>query len=82
MTKYGPLDLLGTLSMEDDDTGYTSLAADATLADMGGFVVKVLSLPRLIAVKERLKRPQDLAVLPLLRAALQRASTARADAGG
>lgn len=74
LTKYGPLDLLGTLSMEDDDTGYASLASDATLADMGGFTVRVLSLPRLIAVKERLKRPQDLAVLPLLRAALERAS--------
>ena len=30
------------------------------------------TLPRLIAVKERLKRAQDLAVLPLLRAALAR----------
>jgi hypothetical protein len=74
LTKHGPLDMLGTLSMEDDDTGYESLVGDATVADLGGFTVRVLSLPRLIAVKERLKRPQDLAVLPLLRAALGRAN--------
>jgi len=73
-TKYGPLDMLGTLSMEDDDTGYASLIDDATVVDMGGFTVRVLSLSRLIAVKERLKRQQDLAVLPLLRAALARAN--------
>lgn len=74
LTKYGPLDMLGTLSMEDDDTGYASLVDDATVADLDGFTVRVLSLPRLIAVKDRLKRPQDLAVLPLLRAALSRAT--------
>ncbi|MEO7327025.1 MAG: hypothetical protein ABI193_00500 [Minicystis sp.] len=72
LTKHGPLDLLGTLSMEDDDTGYASLIGDATVVDLGGITVRVLSLPRLIAVKERLKRAQDLAVLPLLRAALAR----------
>lgn len=36
--------------------------------DLGGITV------RLIAVKERLKRPRDLLVLPLLRAALTRTS--------
>lgn len=72
LTRHGPLDLLGTLSMEDDDTGYASLVDDATVVDLGGLTVRVLSLPRLIAVKERLKRSQDLAVLPLLRAALAR----------
>jgi hypothetical protein len=74
LTKHGPLDLLGTLSMEEDDTGYESIAGDATIVDLGGFTVRVLSLPRLIAVKERLKRQRDLLVLPLLRAALARAS--------
>jgi hypothetical protein len=73
LTKYGPLDMLGTLSMEDDDTGYESLIDDATVVDMEGFTVRVLSLSRLIAIKERLKRHQDLLVLPLLRAALERA---------
>jgi hypothetical protein len=72
LTRHGPLDLLGTLSMEDDDTGYASLVDDATVVDLGGLTVRVLSLPRLIAVKERLKRAPDLAVLPLLRAALAR----------
>jgi hypothetical protein len=72
LTKHGPLDLLGTLSMEEDDTGYAALAPDATRMDLEGLTVLVIALPRLIAVKERLKRPQDLAVLPLLRAALGR----------
>ncbi len=75
LTKYGPLDLLGTLSMEEDDTGYEAISADATLLDLDGITVRVLSLPRLIAVKERLKRASDLAVLPLLRAALERSKT-------
>jgi hypothetical protein len=74
LTKHGPLDLLGTLSMEDDDTGYASLAGDALDVDLGGLTVKVIALPRLIAVKERLGRPRDLLVLPLLRAALGRLS--------
>jgi hypothetical protein len=73
LTKHGPLDLLGTLSMEDDDTGYESLVGDATVVDLDGITVRVIALPRLIAVKERLKRASDLAVLPLLRAALSRA---------
>ncbi len=73
LTHYGPLDMLGTLSMEDDDTGYESLIGDATVVDLEECTVHVLSLPRLIAVKERLKRPHDLAVLPVLRAALDRA---------
>ncbi len=72
LTKHGPLDLLGTLSMEDDDTGYESLVGDATVVDLDGTTVRVIALPRLIAVKERLKRASDLAVLPLLRAALSR----------
>jgi hypothetical protein len=70
LTRHGPLDLLGTLSMEDDDTGYESLVGDATVVDLGGTTVRVIALARLIAVKERLQRPRDLLVLPLLRAAL------------
>lgn len=73
LTKHGPLDLLGTLSMEEDDTGYEAIAADAAVIDLGGLTVRVIALPRLIAVKERLKRPRDLLVLPILRAALARA---------
>jgi hypothetical protein len=72
LTKYGPLDLLGTLSMEEDDTGYEAIAADAMEVDLGGLTARVIALPRLIAVKERLKRPRDLLVLPILRAALER----------
>lgn len=77
LTKYGPLDMRGTLSMEDDDSGYASLIDDATVVQLDEYTVHVLSLPRLIAVKERLKRPHDVAVLPLLRAALERANSSR-----
>jgi hypothetical protein len=72
LTKFGPLDLLGTLSMEEDDTGYEALAGDALIVDLSGTMVKILALSRLIAVKERLRRPNDLLVLPMLRAALER----------
>jgi nucleotide-binding universal stress UspA family protein len=72
LTKFGPLDLLGTLSLEEDDTGYDDLVGDATLVDLSGTPVRILSLARLIAVKERLKRPNDLLVLPILNAALER----------
>jgi hypothetical protein len=75
LTKHGPLDLLGTLSMEEDDTGHEAISGDAMVVDLDGITVRVLSLPRLIAVKERLRRASDMAVLPLLRAALERASS-------
>lgn len=72
LTKFGPLDLLGTLSLEEDDTAYEDIIGDALLVDLSGTAVRILSLPRLIAVKERLRRPSDLLVLPILNAALER----------
>jgi len=36
----------------------------------GGVAIQVLTLPALIEIKERLGRPKDLAVLPVLRATL------------
>jgi hypothetical protein len=74
LTKFGPLDLLGTLSLEEDGTGYEDIIGDAMLVDLAGTPVRILALPRLIAVKERLRRPSDLLVLPILRAALERST--------
>jgi predicted nucleotidyltransferase len=66
-THHGPLDLLGTI---EDDTTFEDLLADAEWLDLGGVRVRVLSLPRLIRVKERLTRPKDQNMLVLLRATL------------
>jgi len=71
-TKHGPLDLLPFLHQDDDSTGYEQIVDDALLVDVARTPVRILSLPRLIAIKERLKRPNDLVVLPILRAALER----------
>ncbi len=67
-TSHGDLDCLGTI---DDGKSYEDLlerAVEMRLAD--GHVVRVLSLPALIASKERAGRPKDLAALPVLRATL------------
>jgi hypothetical protein len=68
-TKLGDLDALG---MIDNGVGYEGLIADAILLDTGGVPVRVLSLRRLIEVKQRAGRPKDLAVLPVLRTTLER----------
>jgi len=66
-TRHGPLDLLGTIEV---DTGFEDLLADAEWLDLGGIQVRVLSLPRLIRVKESLARPKDQNMLAVLRATL------------
>lgn len=68
-TTLGDLDALGTI---DDGVGYEGLVADTILLDTAGFPVRVLSLRRLIEVKERAGRPKDLAALPVLRTTLER----------
>jgi len=67
-TAYGDLDCLGEI---DGGKGYEDLlglASEMKLA--GGVAIHVLTLPALIEIKERLGRPKDLAVLPVLRATL------------
>jgi hypothetical protein len=70
-TKLGDLDTLGAI---DNGASYEVLVPDSILLDADGFVVRVLSLERLIRVKERAGRPKDLAVLPVLRTTLERAA--------
>jgi hypothetical protein len=71
-TKFGPLDLLGTLSMEDDGTTYEAYLEHAVVLETPALTLRVLSLEKLIEVKQRAGRQKDLLVLPLLRAALER----------
>jgi hypothetical protein len=62
------LDLLAGMSALG---GYEQIFAGVDDMVVGGFHVKVLRLPELIATKEAAGRAKDLAVLPLLRATLE-----------
>ncbi|WP_437953748.1 hypothetical protein WME98_25870 [Sorangium sp. So ce296] len=72
LTKFGPLDLLGTLSMHDDETTYEALVDRTVTLETPRLSIRVLSLEGLIEVKMKAARPQDLRTLPILRAALER----------
>jgi hypothetical protein len=67
-TKYGPLDLLGSV---EENTSYEDLLPDVVWYEVAGVVVRVVSLERLIAIKEKLTRDKDRAVMPVLRATLE-----------
>jgi predicted nucleotidyltransferase len=56
-TRLGVLDLLGSV---EDSTRYEDLLGDSSWIDLDGFSVRVLSLPRLLEIKRKLKRPKDL----------------------
>lgn len=66
-TNQGPLDLPGTI---EATAGFPELLADSDWVDLGVARVRVLSLERLIQIKQRLGRPKDQAMLPLLLATL------------
>ncbi|GMV16170.1 MAG: hypothetical protein AMXMBFR56_43940 [Polyangiaceae bacterium] len=68
-TALGDLDVLGTL---DEGLEYSDLLPDAVTIDIDGTPLRVLSLRRLIEIKEKAGRPKDLAVLPVLRSTLDR----------
>ena len=69
MTRAGPLDVLGAVVTGE---GYPELAAHSDLFDLGGGLrVRVLDLRTIIAIKERLNRETDRAVLPVLRRTLK-----------
>ena len=72
LTKFGPLDVLGMIGKSrtwEDLRPYTR-----TMEIEPDVVVRVLNLEMLIAVKEELGFPKDIAVLPLLRQALKERS--------
>jgi hypothetical protein len=66
-TKHGDLDVLGTI---DDTVVYADVLADTIEVELAEIRVLALDLARVIKAKEFAGRPKDLAVLPVLRAAL------------
>lgn len=67
-TSCGPLDVLGSIA---PDLSYDDLLPDSEEVLLApGLSTRVLSLRRLIEVKEATGRPKDLAALPMLRATL------------
>ena len=68
LTRYGPLDLLGTV---DQGLGFDDLLPHSVEMNIGeGILIRVLDLETIIFLKERLAGGKDLAVLPLLRQTL------------
>ncbi len=73
-TDLGKLDVLCELG---EGEGYEEILADTVLVDDGSITLRVLGLPRLIAVKARAGRPKDRAVLPVLVATLDEQTRAK-----
>ena len=64
LTRYGPVDLLGTIG---NHLGYADLLPHSNEMDIGeGLRIQVLDLETIIAVKEQLGSAKDLAALPAL----------------
>jgi hypothetical protein len=69
ITRYGPLDLLGTIGR---DLGCQELIPHSIELDIAeGLRIRVLELETLIAIKEELGGEKDRAVLPILRRTLE-----------
>jgi len=68
-TTHGPLDVLGSI---EQSTTYEQLLPHIVVVEVAGRPIQALGLARLIEAKERAGRPKDLAVLPVLRATLER----------
>ena len=69
LTRYGPLDLLGTIGL---NLSYEDLLPHSVEMDVGeGIRIRVLDLETLIAIKEELGGEKDRAVLPTLRRTLE-----------
>ncbi len=66
-TRAGPLDLLGRI---EEGLEYGDLLADSVLFGIDGHEVRVLSMRRYLALKEKSQRPKDQAMVPILRATL------------
>ena len=73
-TTAGPLDASATSEV---NTAFEDLLPDSDWLEIEGARFKVLSLARLIVVKERLNRTKDQAMLALLRATLEESQKRR-----
>ena len=69
MTRYGPLDVLGSIGHSRTYADLLPHAHQIEVAD--GLRVQVLDLETLIAVKEEVASEKDLAVLPIMRRTLE-----------
>ena len=68
MTRFGPLDLLGTIGQ---NAGFVELLQQSEEMDVGqGIRVPVLNLETIISTKEHVASEKDLAALPVLRRTL------------
>ena len=67
MTRSGPLDLLGTIG---SGRGYENLLPHSVEIEIGPLRLRVLSLEKLIEVKEEMGFEKDKAILPILRQTL------------
>ena len=71
MTKFGPLDVLGTIGKS---RSYVDLVPGSVSVELEpGMTIQILGLETQIRVKEEVGAPKDLAVLPLLRRTLSEA---------
>jgi len=68
LTRYGPLDLLGTIGRNLNFGDLVSHSAEMKIGE--GIVIRVLDLETIISLKEELGGEKDLAMLPLLRQTL------------
>jgi len=69
LTKFGPLDLLGTIGRDLDYRALLPHSSEKIVAE--GVTIRVLDLETLIAIKEELGGEKDRAMLPLLRRTLE-----------
>ena len=76
MTRFGPLDLLGTIGARQ---GYPDLLEHSDEIEIGKMRLRVLSLEKLIEVKEELGSEKDKATLPVLRQTLLEKGKRRGD---
>jgi hypothetical protein len=68
ITRFGPVDVLGTIGREMSYSDLLPHTAEITIAE--GLTVRVLNLATLIEIKEYLGTEKDRAVLPTLRRTL------------
>lgn len=71
MTRFGPLDLLGTIG-EDHD--YEDLIQHTTELFVSGLHLRILNLETLIEVKEEVGHEKDRIVIPILKRTLEEKS--------
>jgi len=68
MTRFGPLDLLGTI---EKNLGYANLIGHSEEIQIENLQLRILSLEHLIEIKEQTFREKDRLILPVLKHTLQ-----------